>query len=378
MVIVFAALLALGIFLLQRTIYSRLWKKGLKVFLEFEKGTVRAGEEVRLSEVVENHKRLPLSSLKVKFQCSRYLLFSDSTNSSVTDRYYRNDLFSVMPYQRITRTHRIICPKRGYYGIYGIDLVGADLFFSEEMMASLSSETVLYVLPGVLPFSQTEQAIRRISGELVTRRHEIEDPFTYKGIREYQPYDEPKSINWKATARTGELKVNIRENTSVSGVRIFMNLEDNGILRREELLEMSISLCGGIAEYLLKEGVRLSVFANARDCVSGQELRLENLADQVSMEGIYKALARLDLNSPMEKFGVTFREKLFEEQDALYTIFISPDTHVDYQQVLTDYQNSRGKENDFIWICPVKRDGEQDVSEILRAKTVLMKEQENV
>ena len=67
--------------------------------------------------------------------------------------------------------------------------------------------------------------------------------------------------------------------------------------------------------------------------------------------------------------------KLFEEKDALYTIFISPDTHEDYQQVITEYQNSR--ENDFIWICPVKKDGGQDVLEALLSKTVLIKEQEN-
>lgn len=376
MVIIFAALLALGIFILQRVVYSRLWQEGVTVTLTFDKSTVRAGEEVRLLEVVENRKGLPLSSLKVKFQCSRYLLFSDSTNSSVTDRYYRNDLFSVMPYQRITRTHRIACPKRGYYGIYGIDLVGADLFFSEEMMGSLSSEAVLYVLPGVVPFENIEQAIRRISGEIVTRRHEIEDPFTYKGIREYQPYDEPKTINWKATARTGELKVNVRENTSVSGVRIFMNLEDNGILRREELLEMSISLCGGIAEYLLREGVRLSVFANAKDCISGQNLQLENLTDRVSLDGVYKALARLDLDSPMEKFGAVFGEKLADDEDSLYTIFISPDIHEDYQQVLSDYRKKSGKEAAFVWVCPVKKEGEQEILPELSEKVVFVKEWE--
>ena len=377
MVIIFAALLALGIFILQREVYSRLWREGVTVTLTFDKSTVRAGEEVRLLEVVENRKRLPLSSLKVKFQCSRYLLFSDSTNSSVTDRYYRNDLFSVMPYQRITRTHRITCPQRGYYGIYGIDLVGADLFFSEEMMASLNSEAVLYVLPKVVPFENIEQAIRRISGEMVTRRHETEDPFTYKGIREYQPYDEPKAINWKATARTDELKVNVRENTSVSGVRIFMNLEDNGILRREELLEMSISLCGGIAEYLLREGVRLSVFANAKDCISGQKLQLENLADQVSLDGVFKALARLDLDSPMEKFGTAFGERMAEDQDSIYTIFISTDIHEDYQQVLLDYSRQNGKENAFVWVCPVKREGEQEILAELEKNVVFVKEWED-
>lgn len=378
MVIIFAALLALGIFVLQRVIYARLWKKGVSVSLDFEKSMIRAGEEVKLLEVVENRKRLPLSSLKVKFQCSRYLLFSDMTNSSVTDRYYRNDLFSIMPYQRITRTHHILCPQRGYYGIYGIDLVGADLFFSEEMVASLHSETVLYVLPKVLPYCQVEQAIRRINGEITTRRYEIEDPFTYKGIREYQPYDEPKAINWKASARTNDLKVNIKENTSINSVRIFMNLEDNGILRREELLEMSISLCGGIAEYLLREKVCLSVFSNAKDCISGQKLQLENLVDGVSMEGLYKALARLDLNSPMEKFAAAFAEKLSEAQENLYTIFISPDIHEDYQKVISEYKSKCKTEANFVWICPVKKEGGQDIFQELSGNVVIIKENEDV
>lgn len=377
MIIIFAALLALGVFVLQRVVYIRLWRKGVTVSLHFDKNMIRAGEEVKLLEVVENRKKLPLPSLKVKFQCSRYLLFSDMTNSSVTDRYYRNDLFSVMPYQRITRTHHITCKQRGYYGIYGIDLVGADLFFSEEMVATLHSETILYVLPKLLSHQQTEQAIRRISGEIVSRKHEIEDPFTYKGIREYQPFDEPKTINWKATARTDELKVNIRENTSVNGVRIFMNLEDNGILRREELLEMSISLCGGIAEYLLKQGVGLSVYANARDCISGQKLQLENLADGVSLEGLYKALARLDINSEMEKFGTAFEEKLGDAGRSLYTIFISPDIHEDYQQVLLDYQKECGKEAAFVWICPVKKQGEQEILQELAGNVIFIQEQQN-
>lgn len=378
MVIIWAALLAWGIFLLQRIVYRRLWRDGVAVSLMFDKDTVRAGEEVKLLEIVENRKRLPLSSLKVKFQCSRYLEFSDGTNSSVTDRYYRNDLFSMRSYQRITRTHNISCPKRGYYGIYGIDLVGADLFFSEEMVASLSSETILHVLPKKLPYDQITQAVRRINGEIINRRYEIEDPFTYRGIREYQPYDELKTINWKATARTDELKVNMRENTSVSGVRIFMNLEDNGILRREELLELCISLCSGIAEYLLQEGVRLSVYANAGDCISGRKLQMEELVDQVSLTSLYKALARLDLNSPMEKFADAFGEKLAEEKEVLYTIFLSPDIHEDYQKVLAKYQAGREKKKDFIWICPVKKEGEQEILPVLREYVMFIKDSDRM
>lgn len=372
MVVVFAALLAFLLFLLQRAIYRYWWNKGISVALNFEKELVRAGEQVRLLEIVENRKRLPLSSLKVKFQCSRYLLFQGQNNGSVTDKYYRNDLFTLMPYKRITRSHQILCSKRGYYGIYGIDLVGADLFFSEEMMDSLTSNTVVYVIPKLLSARQISPALRRISGEVAARRYELEDPFTYRGIREYEAYDELKTINWKATAKTGELKVNIREHTAVSNVQIFMNLEDNGILRREELLEMSISICAQLAESMLMQGVRVSIFANAGDCITGQHLELEEVTDISGMEGVFKALARLDIDSPMEKFGSCFWEKLFDARESLYTIFISPDRHSDYQAVLMEYKKKWGE--DFLWVCPVKKHEEEKVEDGLNAKTIFISE----
>lgn len=374
MVIVFTGLFALVLFWLQQQLYRRWWTKEIKVLLRFEKSMVRAGEKVELVEVVENRKRLPLPSIKVKFQCSRYLVFSDSANSSVTDRYYRNDLFSVMPYQRVTRTHHISCPRRGYYGIYGIDLVGADLFFSEEMTCSMGSEAVLYVLPAALPPSVLATALKRIQGELEVRKYVLEDPFTYRGIREYQPFDAIKDINWKATARTDELKVNIRSHTAVSGVRIFMNLEDNGILRREELLEMSLSLCVGVAEQLLSQGIRLSIYGNGTDCVSGRMLELQDMTDKSSVETVYKALARIDLNRPMKKFEEAFGTKLVDRREKIYTLFLSPDLHRDFQQVIMDYSLQAGE--DFLWICPVKKvkEAETEIFEGLRKQTLLLEE----
>ena len=376
MVIVFAGLFALALFWLQRQLYRRWWTQDVSVVLNFEKTMVRAGEEVRLLEVIENRKRLPLPSLKVKFQCSRHLIFSDSTNSSVTDRYYRNDLFSVMPYQRITRTHHVSCPRRGYYGIYGIDLVGADLFFSQEMTHSTGSETILYVLPAPLSPSVLDTALKRIQGELEVRKYEMEDPFTFQGIREYQTFDAMKDINWKATARTGELKVNVRSHTAVSSVRIFMNLEDNGILRTEELLEMSLSLCAGLAEQLLAQGIRLSIYGNGTDCVSGRMLELQELTDKSSMDTAYKALARIDLSAPMENFEEAFRDKLYDRRKDTYTLFLSPDFHRNYQQILVNYGVQAGK--DFLWICPVKKEKEasSEIMEELRAQTLILEESE--
>lgn len=371
MVILFTLLAGGGLFFLQRILYARWWSRGVAVRLSFEKEIVRPGEPVRLFEVVENQKKLPLSSLKVKFQCSKYLEFSDAQNGNVTDKYYRNDLFSVMPYQRITRTHEASCSRRGYYGIDEINLVGADLFFTEEMSADRESGAVLHVIPKALS-KEAQPAFRRINGEIAAKRYEMEDPFTFRGIREYAPYDEMNRISWKATAKTDELKVREREHTAVSNVRIFMNLEDHGILRREELLEMSISLCAGLAEELLGQGVRLSIFANAPDCVTGRLLDLEELTHPACMESIYKALARLNVQEGTVKFGNCMRERLYGD-NSLYTIFISPDRHEDFIQEIDDYRKEAGE--DFLWVCPVKRtDKVKPVEKLPEHSIVLVEE----
>ena len=372
MVIVFALLLAGLLFSLQRTFYVHWWERGVVVKLQFEKDIVRAGERIRLFEIVENHKWLPLSSLKVKFQCSRYLEFSDSQNGNVTDKYYRNDLFALMPYRKITRTHVINCPQRGYYEIEGVDLVGADLFFSREMMAERTSDAALHVIPRSLPMEKIEPAFRKISGEITARRYELEDPFTFRGIREYEPYDEMKRISWKATARTGELKVREREHTTVSSVRIFMNLEDYSILRRRELLEMSISLCAGLMRELLGQGIRISIYANAPDCVTGQLLSLEELTHPACLDMVYKALARLDTEEGTVKFGACMGEKLYEG-NSLYTVFISPDQHEDFVEEIKNYEKRAG--DAFSWICPVKSTSERKAEKAFMGQKIIFVEE---
>ncbi len=369
MLIIFAALLGGGIFLAQRILYARWWNRGVNVTLQFEKEMVRAGESVKLSEIVENYKRLPLSSLKVKFQCSRYLVFTDCQNGMVTDKYYRNDLFTVMPYQRITRTHQITCPRRGYYGIEGIDLVGADLFFSEELTAERESGAFLYVAPKILSRQEIAPAFRKINGEITAKRYELEDPFTLRGIRDYEPYDELKRINWKASAKTDELKVNERDYTTVNSVRIFMNLEDTGILKSQELVEMSICVCASLVQEFLRQGILVSIFTNGTDCITRERLSMEGMNGPACLDTVYKALARLDVESPMPAFGDCLGRKLFEEA-SLYTIFISHDRHEDYMELIRSYQKRQG--DGFAIICPVEDASEKRPVKGLEEKIIYL------
>lgn len=356
MVIAVAGMIAGIMFLVQMVLYEKLWNRSVEVRIRFRDDSVSTGHETVLSEVVENRKWLPLPALKVKFQCSGELKFVDDGSSKVTDMYYRNDLFCMMPFRRITRSHKICCSKRGYYGIRGIDLVGADLFMTREMVESRTGEAHIYVIPALYETEELKSAVQIISGEALSKRHLITDPFAYRGIREYTPFDEAKTVNWKASAKADELKVNVYDHTSVSTVEIYINLADRQIVRQEERNERAISIGAYLTKVFLEAGIGVSLYANGKDIIHKNILCMEENHDKGQLEHIYKMLARIDLSLGTEAFVPCFEERLMKDTGQM-TVFISPDCQPEYQDLLCRLEKNR----QFLWICPGAETEEADI-----------------
>lgn len=338
------------LFWFQQWIYRRLWLHNLKVSLRFAQEGIFEGETGELLEVIENRKRLPLSMLKVKFQTSRNLVFADVEGNRVTDLFYRNDVFQVGMGERITRTLSFTGSKRGYYKICGIDLVAADLFLTTEMVESIEADHFVYVYPRPFDSSEFRLSLKQQNGEILTKRHLYEDPFEYRGIREYQPYDDMKSVNWKATARTQELKVNQKNYTSLQTIRIFLNVEDTGILKKEEAVETAVKIAAGLAEFFLRQGIRVSCYGNGLDVINGEPMALEASAGSGQMDRIYRALARCQTGDKTTDFAEAFRERIFGEDKGTITFFIAPNGYESFLGLLLDYQDAGG---DFVWFYPV-------------------------
>lgn len=353
MTIIILGAVALALYFLQIRIFRLYWDRNLTASIMFESNTMQEGERGWLREVIENRKRLPLPMLKVKFRCSRQLRFLDSDNTAVTDFFYRNDIFTVMPYKKITRRLEFTAGKRGYYNINRIDLIGADLFLSREMHKQLEIDTVCTVYPRPLEREVVISALRQVQGELASRRQYIEDPFEYRGIREYQPYDELKNVNWKATAKTGELKVNERGYTTRQAVRIFLNLTDDGVLKHEDAVEDTIRLCVNLCMELLVMGCRVAVYANSVDCITGEVLRLEANTGKAHMEAILRGLARLDTSKKTEDFKEKFSPLLNEGKDKFLTLFVSPNMEMGFQHFVRDYAAGNA-EYRWLWVTGEK------------------------
>ena len=176
-------IIAFLLIVIQKSIYERLWQKNLHTSISFGQDHVFEGEEGELKEIVENKKWLPLAMLKVKFKTDRNLLFQNQPGSRTTDQYYRNDIFRIGGGERVTRTLKFKAGKRGYYSIDEISMLASDLFFLSEMPADEPVKTELYVYPRPFDSSSLRQAFVQMNGEILSRRHLLEDPFEYRGIR---------------------------------------------------------------------------------------------------------------------------------------------------------------------------------------------------
>ncbi|MCL2254396.1 MAG: DUF58 domain-containing protein [Lachnospiraceae bacterium] len=366
MSVIAVGLIAAILFYFQQLIYRNLWNAGVIVNLKFKDETVRAGEQTTLIEVLENHKWLPLPALKVKFQCAGELKFLSDHSSQVTDMYYRNDLFSLMPFKRITRKHQITCLKRGYYGIHGIDLVSADLFLTREFVESRSGETWLHVIPAHFHVPEIFTALKELSGEVACNRHLMTDPFAFRGIREYTGSDEMKTVNWKNSAKSDDLKVNVYDFTTLNTISIFVNLKYRELSGADKQLEKALGITAYLAEMFLSNGNSISLYSNGRDILNNNTLCMEEISDRGQLPQINKTLARLDLGLSLDDFEL-FAE-LISKKDNQMIVIISPDWLPEMQDFLLRVKENRN----FMWLLPCRKGADVKVSKELVSKTMII------
>jgi len=363
MKIVAIGLIVYLLFVLQRKLYEELWDKNLHVSVSFRQTEISEGETGEVIEIVENRKRLPLNMLKVKFQTSRFLGFADDKSSKTTDQYYRNDIFQIGGGEKITRKLRFVAKRRGYYHIKNIDMVGTDLFLTTEMVKSTGTTCYLYVYPKLFDTRQFRMSLQKLNGEVLVKRHLLEDPFEYRGIREYQPYDDIRSVNWKATARTGELKVNQKNYTAMQTIRIFLNVEDNGILKKETEVEASMQIVMGLAAFFLSQGIKVACYANGRDVITGESVSVDGGAGAGQQDVIGKALARINTEMEPLSFDGLFGDKIINDAAGTITLLVSPNGYPDYLDLL-ERCDREGLE--YTWFYPYDGADEPEVPESIR------------
>ena len=101
--------------------------RGLTCTRSFSRPAAYEGETGEMIEVVRNDRPMIIPWLRVESRISRHLQFGRQENLDVSGSMYHKSLFTLMPYQRITRRHRVRFLHRGAYDIGSACLTAGDV-----------------------------------------------------------------------------------------------------------------------------------------------------------------------------------------------------------------------------------------------------------
>lgn len=123
------------------------------------------------------------------------------------------------------------------------------------------------VYPRVLPLVAPTAAAGRSFGRLPTHHPSQEDFSNLAEIRAYRPGDNPRLIDWKATARQGSWQVKVLEERTQAEVWLFLDMERQPSQHGEETgesEELLVELAASLARHVLLHGQALALLAYAR------------------------------------------------------------------------------------------------------------------
>ena len=288
-------------FILER-IYAKNWKKGLSAEICFLYETAVEGDENAILLTVTNRKFLPLPMLGISFYTHKNILPNGGENTSRSDKNYRADIFTLPPYRKITRRLPFVCSRRGFYTIEDIRATASDPLMALRLATDFQSYTSLLVYPKGVNVEKIGLPFSKIMGIVISERFSYEDPFEFRTIRQYQSFDSIKSINWKASAKTGELMVNAHNYTVEQEAAILLCLDCKTAIIDDDLREEAIQLASSIARLLTEQGVPISLYSNGLDMVTHEEIHAPRGLGKNHCMTVCEKLARADLSLECENF----------------------------------------------------------------------------
>ena len=344
-----------ALYILQGFLYRKYWSRGLGIDIRFDARSAYEGDTAYLAEEITNDKLLFLPALEVNLAVNRALKFSKEAkeNANVSDQSYRRDIFSLFAHQKVVRKLPFVCGRRGFYEIKKADVIGYDFFFRKSFHDNRNFQTSLYVYPKLVDSRRLSILCRAVSGMTVTRSRLFYDPFCFSGIRDYSPSDPMNQINWKASAKGQGLLVNQFDSTTNIQVKLILDTEDTGMIRRDKQNEEGIRIAASLALRLAGRGMDVTVAGNGI-----KRIHIKNGAGQ--MQKLYEELARIDIYEKTERLCSLLEE---EKKNLLHEVVYVIISMNQDRETVGAIASLAEKASPILWVMPVSASQEEILPE---------------
>jgi uncharacterized protein (DUF58 family) len=196
-----------------------------------------------------------------------WLRLSDAVPTQLTSGGAFRQVISLMPHEHLDLSYTLAGRRRGYYEIGPMATLGGDLLGTATYQAQEPDKDFCIVYPKIVALRDLGFPSQSPFGVLPSRDRIFEDPTRIQGVRDYQPGDSLRRMDWKTSARVGALQVRRYEPAISLETAILLNLDATDYPRRERYTgtELGIVIAASVAVHVVEKRQALSLATNGRD-----------------------------------------------------------------------------------------------------------------
>ncbi len=215
------------------------------------------GEAFTVAVQVRNRSWLPVLWLRL----------TDTVPADLMPGALFRQVISLLPRERLNLSYTLHGRRRGYYQIGPLVTLGGDLLGSATYETRQTEGDFVIVYPKIVPLHDLGFPSQSPFGILPSRERIFEDPTRIQGVRDYQPGDSLRKMDWKTSARVGSLQVRRYEPAISLETAILLNLAGAEYPRayRHPATELGIVIAASVAVHLVERRQAVGLVTNGRD-----------------------------------------------------------------------------------------------------------------
>lgn len=200
-----------------------------------------------------------------------WLRLSDNVPADLGPGAVFRHVISLLPREVQHLSYALTGRRRGYYELGPFVTQGGDLLGTATYDTRGEVSDFVIVYPKIVPLRDLGFLSQSPFGTLPSKERIFEDPTRIQGVRDYQPGDSLRRMDWKTSARVGTLQVRRYEPAIALETAIFLNLDGGDYLQPEryQATELGIVIAASVAVHVVEKRQAASLVTNGRDPLQG-------------------------------------------------------------------------------------------------------------
>lgn len=347
-VLVFAVLILIGMFAAQGLLvgfgvmgllvagiswlWNRLSLEDVSYQREVSDQKVFIDEELTLSIILTNRKPVPLGRVRIEDSIPSAIEIADADviPSPNPDMQILRHSGSMTWYERVRWDYRVKCGRRGYFRLGPARVSGGDLLGLFASEKAIGDRDYILVYPRVVPLPQLGLPAVRPLGEVTSDARIFEDTSRPMGIRDYEPGDSMRIVDWKATARSQQLKARTYQPSSTVTVTLAVAVDTTEHYWEGYStvnLERVITAAASVASYASEQQYSLGLFSNGTPVLADRPMKIAPSRAPEQLPVILEVLATVRplAMGPMATHLVEYARRFaFGSTLVLVTAYVQP------------------------------------------------------